>query len=392
MTETMNTQNKTTASCFLSTTGVSEHFVVLQSSTGLSIAEALAELDLRYHITLEEQGLSPESARFTRFYLSDIENQLEVLRNSRLFASVSCGAVSVIQQRPLSGAQCAMVSYHMTGERTSIRLVDVAAGGQAGSHACLLTTPNHRFLWSGGLCAGPALETGLQTTRVFTVLAQTLERHGMSVPRNLLRTWIYVHDIDNHYQDMVVARRQFFEQQGLKMGSRYPASTGIEGVGAPHDAMVAVDALAIDGLVPEQIERMEALSHLPPTIRYGVTFERGLTVRYGDRSHIYLSGTASIGPDGAILHASDPRKQTARALENAAALLATKTAELSDMNYLLLYLRNPSDLAQVLPVIREQVPDHIPILATHAAVCRPGWLVELEGEAVVAGATRFAPL
>lgn len=64
-----------------------------------------------------------------------------------------------------------------------------------------------------------------------------------------------------------------------------------------------------------------ARDYLNPTYEYGVTFERGVRVDYGDRSHIFISGTASIDNRGRVVHAGDVRRQTERMWENVEALL-----------------------------------------------------------------------
>ena len=70
--------------------------------------------------------------------------------------------------------------------------------------------------------------------------------------------------------------------------TRFIASTGIEGFSKEVNSLVSFDAFAIKNLKQEQIVRMEAPKNLPPTITYGVTFERGTRVRFGDRSHLHI--------------------------------------------------------------------------------------------------------
>jgi enamine deaminase RidA (YjgF/YER057c/UK114 family) len=138
------------------------------------------------------------------------------------------------------------------------------------------------------------------------------------------------------------------------------------------------------GLKPEQIVRMQALSNLSPTITYGVTFERGLKVLFGDRAHLHISGTASIDSKGQIMYPGDVQKQTRRTIENIRALLEPHKAGLEDMAYLKVYLRDPENFSTVEKVLSENIPRHIPCLLLEAPVCRPGWLVEIEGTAVTA--------
>ena len=127
---------------------------------------------------------------------------------------------------------------------------------------------------------------------------------------------------------------------------------------------------------------MEAETNMCPTQRYGVTFERGQTLIFGDRKHHHISGTASIDADGNVLHPNDIVLQTHRALENISALLAAKGAALSDMAYFIVYMRNPSENTKVREAIYQVVSKEVPILFVEGAVCRPSWLVEIEGMAI----------
>ena len=49
-----------------------------------------------------------------------------------------------------------------------------------------------------------------------------------------------------------------------------------------------LDAYAVDGLQAEQIRFLHAPEYLNPTYEYGVTFERGTAVEYGDRKQIFM--------------------------------------------------------------------------------------------------------
>ena len=134
---------------------------------------------------------------------------------------------------------------------------------------------------------------------------------------------------------------------------------------------------------------MVAPENLPPTIDYGVTFERGLRIKYGDRSHLYISGTASINKEGKVLYHPDVIKQTQRTIENVRALLAPHGANLKDMAYLIFYLRNGNDKKKVLKVLKDEVPSNVPFFLVEGAVCRPTWLVEVEGMGVIRDSTVF---
>ena len=125
---------------------------------------------------------------------------------------------------------------------------------------------------------------------------------------------------------------------------------------------------------PGQIQFLYAPTHLNPTYEYGVTFERGTAVTYGDRKQVFISGTASIYNRGEIVYPGDIVKQTERMMENISVLLKEADATTRDITQAISYLRDMADYAVLAPV------------------CRPGWLIETECIAVVPTESSFKPL
>ena len=138
--------------------------------------------------------------------------------------------------------------------------------------------------------------------------------------------------------------------------------------------------------------RWHALEHLPPAMLYGVTFQRGSTkIRFGERSHLMISGTASIDKKGRTAHLCHIEKQTQRTLDNVEALLSAQGASLKDLAYALCYVRNSKEYEFVKAVVSERLEANTPVIAVEAAVCRPEWLFEMEGVGIIAEASPFAP-
>ncbi len=112
-------------------------------------------------------------------------------------------------------------------------------------------------------------------------------------------------------------------------------------------------------------------------------------VQYGDRRHIFISGTASINKDGEIVYSGNLSGQLDRLFENIKALLAEAEAGMHDVMHMIVYVRDPGDYAAVGTWIDAYFPQISRIIVC-AAVCRPGWLVEVECIAVTAvGDDRF---
>ena len=365
---------------------VRESFLVVRSPHPSSIARELAAVHERYRTLCDKLGLAPERPAFSRVYVGDRANQLDPLRRSGLAADLGGGALSIVEQCPITGGSVALISYHLStrgGEP-----VRECLPGRSGASRVRMKGEAYSLLWGTGYAAHGHADAHEETAAIFSGLAADLRDEGMSLLENAVRTWVYVRDIDMHYAGMVRARREFFEREGLTADTRFIASTGIEGV-TRIDGFVGIDAFAIGGLAPEQIVRMEAPGYLASTIEYGVTFERGTRLRFGERSHLFISGTASIDTEGRIVHPGDPAAQTRHTVENIAALLAPEGAGLADLGYVIAYARSFKDRDRISAVLDELLPDGLPVVFLEGAVCRPGWLVELEGRAIIPDETKF---
>ena len=392
MLEFLTIDNFTRCSTFSVAGGCGETFISIATPEGLSFSEALAELELRYASAVDRLGLSDSTAIFSRIFLSDILNQESGLLRSSLFHRLraSC-AVSIIEQRPVGCGPVSLLSYHLRDPKKPLAKQLSRPTSDDWRNDLVVKGKNYSLLLSANHTSGDIFNAYSQTQTVFNSLNSILEQNGMNLLANGIRTWVYMRDLDNHYKDMVRARREYFAAHGLTDRTRYLASTGILGMTHSPEKIVSVDSLSVGGLSAGQIVRMEALSHLWPTILYGITFERGLRVRFGDRSHLYISGTASINKEGEVVHVGDAELQTRRAIENVRALLAAQSATLDDMAYVIAYVRNVHDRQRVAKVLDEQLGRKMPLVFTEAAVCRPAWLMELEGVAIIPDASEFPP-
>lgn len=385
----MRIDERVLVSSFYTGSGADEFFVTVTSAPRTDFRAALAEISDSYDKSLSECGLSHETQIFSRIFLSDMENHNQDLDKSQLSGTLQQSAFSCIEQPPLNSGPVALFSYHVKPKGGALTKRTLSIGLDTRQNSVLIEGAAYSQLWCAHYCGSEGLNTAQQTRRVFTDLCGTVEDAGMQLLSNGIRTWVYVRDIDNNYKDMVKARGEFFVQHDLTPRTRYLASTGIEGISREAAAMVYVDALAVGGIEKEQVVRMQAPTHMCRTIEYGVTFERGLRVRFGDRSHLYVSGTASINNKGEALHLGNVRKQTERTIRNVEALLAGQGGRLSDMAYLLVYLRDPDGTDTVLDIVQDAFPGDIPIITVHGAVCRPDWLVELEGVGIIPDSSEY---
>jgi enamine deaminase RidA (YjgF/YER057c/UK114 family) len=392
MTTVNLTEQGVKISSFSTAIGVEEFYLTGTSPEGLLLRESLNELAASYRNALIENNLDESTQQFVRIFLSDSSNEEEGLLESEFFAMVRNGSVSVIEQSPIDGGSVGFLAYHIKSSTGSFRREKRSDLVPFLNRSICTKGQNYSLLWSTGYTSNAAPDSETQTRHILSSLASSLAAHQMTIRNNTVRTWLFVRDVDNNYAGMVKARREYFETIGLTAKTRYIASTGIEGKSADNKLLVYTDALSIGGLKEEQIVRIEAPRNLSDTIAYGVTFERGTRVRFGDRSHLFLSGTASIDKTGATIHICDIRKQVERTFDNIEALWETQGATLDDMQYLTLYLRNPKHYPFIQDILAERLRETMPVIAVYAPVCRPNWLFEVDGLAIIPDKTAFPPL
>ena len=364
------------ARSFKGANGCTEHFFMIEPPKGGTFADQAASLQMRYADALRGHGLAPETAIFRRIFLSDILNQADALWDTALVEEIAENPVStsIIQQAPLSGTKIALFAYHIESPHPFEKEF-------IGPRHMLVRKNGMRHLWSAGpwVDGKPPLPAPAEETRaVFDELTAVLDEQGANLADHCVRTWLFIKDVDIFYQDMVDARRELFDKCGLTQKTHYIASTGIEGTSADRFDTVCMDALCLLDLKPEQTVYLNDFSRLCPTRDYGVTFERGTRIAFADRMHHYISGTASIDNRGNVLHLGDVLKQTERAVENVDALLKSGGASMNDMMYMIAYLRDPADYHCVSSYLESNFPD-LPCVVVQGRVCRPEWLVELEG-------------
>ena len=349
--------------------GVCEYHAILRVTNPLLTYAEQVECLLGAYGSLLGGELKGAVAVFKRFFLSDAANQANYLQ--ALHAEHSDCALSVVEQPPLDGTKVAMWVYLQKGVQTKTLpngIYEVSHGG-------------YRHLWMAGAC-NQASNSEYQMRLLFNDYVMQLLENGCSLADNCIRTWLFVQNVDVNYAGVVKARNEVFVTQNLTDKTHFIASTGIAGRHANPKVFVQMDAYAVDGLQKEQIHYLYAPTHLNPTYEYGVSFERGTYVDYGDRRHVFISGTASINNKGEIMYPGDVCKQTERMWENVETLLKEADCGFEHVGHLLVYLRDIADYTVVKGMFDKRFPN-IPKVFLLAPVCRPGWLVEMECMAIL---------
>jgi enamine deaminase RidA (YjgF/YER057c/UK114 family) len=360
-------------------TGVCEYQLMIRiTKTGLPFSGQL-KIVFDFFKEICENELSNAIIVFQRFFLSDAANQIKILSD---YLQENKNNISLIEQPPLNGSKLALWAYLQTDMKTPEKSLTGLYEVQHGEYI---------HLWKGTSIR----QEGDSENQMHVLLKDyiiQLKKYDCTLAGNCIRTWIFVQNMDVNYTGIVKARRELFTENGLTEKTHYISSTGISGRYADPETSVIFDSYAIKGIRPEQIQYLYAKTHLNPTHEYGVTFERGTCIHYGDRRHVFISGTASINNEGKIVHENDVNKQAGRMIENVGTLLKEAACGFEDIAHIIVYLRDIADYRSIRTIIEQRFPE-IPKVIVLAPVCRPGWLIEMECFAIKKDNNKnFAPL
>jgi enamine deaminase RidA (YjgF/YER057c/UK114 family) len=193
--------------------------------------------------------------------------------------------------------------------------------------------------------------------------------------KDVVRTWIYVRDIAHNYGFVNQARNRFFEEQQLV---RLPASTCVEGVLSGAAAPVAMDLYAVSAKADVGVQAI-APGPMGEASSYGSAFARGSQILEPGRKTLYISGTASIDAQGAVVAAGDIRRQLDCMFDNLRGLLAMSGMNLGDVVSATVYLKHAEYFRDFLQAASAHgLSADTPTAVVVADICRPEWLCEIE--------------
>lgn len=353
-----------------------ETFAILTPRDRGTFREELEQLYEAYLLYMEEHALRSEQLLQVRFFVSDAVNNSASLEESALYKELSrSAAVSFVEQPPLCGCKVAVFLWWIPAREVVKHLTKDFMIMEADGVKYIL----HNVRFEPKEAAGADSEE--QIKRAFYRHIVLLHTQRMKLARNCHRTWIFVRDIDRHYAGVVKGRNVVFASEGLTPDTHFIASTGIGGY--PHNAesTLVVEFLSVEGIDESRVKYLKALEYMNPTHEYGVAFERATALEMAGRTHVFVSGTASIDKFGSCCNCGDVEKQADRLFVNIDQVLSDARLSLSSMKYFLVYLRDLSDASKIEKYMSRRFPS-TPYILLEARVCRPGWLIEVEGVAV----------
>ncbi|UCD24734.1 MAG: endoribonuclease L-PSP [Gemmatimonadota bacterium] len=237
-----------------------------------------------------------------------------------------------------------------------------------------------RYCFLGNLATGDVTRSrGDQVRDAFGTMEATLGEVGMGF-EHVVRTWLYIDDILGWYDELNDARTAFFNEREV-FERMMPASTGI-GVSNLSGSAIVAECIAM-----QPKSSAVTIHDVPSPLQceasdYRSSFSRAAEVVTPDHRRLYISGTASIGPDGDTVHVGDVDAQIEHTMDVVKAILDSKGMGWSNLTRGVAYFRDIGDL----PILDRYCETHgVPrgvLLETPAVVCRDDLLFELEANAI----------
>jgi enamine deaminase RidA (YjgF/YER057c/UK114 family) len=160
-----------------------------------------------------------------------------------------------------------------------------------------------------------------------------------------------------------------------------PASTGI-GARNRAGAALTVAAWAMQPLAPSASVKEIGSPLQCPAPAYGSSFSRAMELVSGGCRRLFISGTASIWPDGRTAWVDDPAKQIELTMDVVTAILRSRSMSHRDVTRATAYF--PSiEFKSHFDAWCDQNEFRRPVIALQADVCRDDLLFEIEVDAVV---------
>jgi len=345
---------------------------------GRDIGEQTADLYQNIEDRLKAAGSSLSRIVYQTVFFRNIRRDFREFHAAylQIFAGQPLQPASMfIEQPPLDTATGITVSAIALTPRDGI-LQDRCCPEPANSR--IVDFGDQRILYSGTLYGEPGSAFD-QAGSMFRKADQVLAGSGMEF-RDVVRTWIYLRNIERDYGEFNRARREFFRQRGVTL---LPASTGIHGSPLREDADLVLGFCALQSGKTS----LPALPMTTPTLNeaptYGSDFSRGLRVTEAHKVALYISGTASVDEEGRTAHAGDFDAQAERMLWNVETLLAAQNASFADVLSAVTYLKCAADAPALRRILHSRGLAQLPNAIVHAAVCRTDLLCEMEAIAAL---------
>ncbi len=222
--------------------------------------------------------------------------------------------------------------------------------------------------------------------RMFENANRILSQNGASY-KNVVRTWIYLSDILEWYEEFNEVRNRMYRNFGIMPGQNshlfLPASTGIQGT-VLNGAPVAMDLLAVvpEDVSQQMIKRMSSTRQIE-AYHYYSAFSRCLLIREPEISELQISGTAAIDEEGQSIYPDDIKGQINYTFDAIDALIRREDASLQDVCAATVFVKRPEDIRIFREIAGSRGLENFPCVCVVADICREELLFEIDAEAMI---------
>ncbi len=245
---------------------------------------------------------------------------------------------------------------------------------------CWVETSDARYCLLGDLRADDLSQSREeQAYAVFEKMELLLKQADMLFT-DVARTWIYLNELLTWYDEFNAVRTRFFSERGV-FGKMVPASTGI-GAGSAAGEMMVGALLAIKPK-HEKMKICAVPSPLQcPALDYKSSFARAVEIKQAESRLLMISGTASIDPNGATAHIGDTKQQIALTMDVVHEILKSRGMDWMDVIRGIAYFKDIREVHLLQEYCDQEHIPPLPIVVSHADICRHDLLFEIELDAV----------
>lgn len=285
--------------------------------------------------------------------------------------------VTWVEGADCSGKPVASIQlYAFTGEVERLEWQGRVVGSvfyEGGARQCVV----------GGLMhSEKTLPAAEQTRQTLATLQAVLAQAGFELA-DTVRTWFFLENILQWYDDFNRARAQIYSGVKFRTGS-LPASTGV-GAKNPAGSALALAAWAFQPLAASASAEEIASPLQCPAPAYGSSFSRAMEISSERRRRLFISGTASIAPGGKTLWLGDVRRQMELSMEVVEAILQSRGFAFADLTRATAYFRDAADAGIFSEWLTTNGLQKMPLVYAQCDICRNDLLFELEAEAEIMG-------
>ena len=332
-----------------------------------SVAEIYAELT--------EYLLENKLKIVNQFFFGTEEHEFENRKNAERYFNKLNWPVTSVRQESNNGSYVwgTIISASSAGNFKQIFENDTVVGNYFEDEFA-------GYFFFGGLIPGtPEQSNIVQSKQSFKMLDLTLDKVGMNIG-NVARTWFYLKDLLNWYDDFNDVRNDYFNDKGA-FKKIIPASTGIGAANFRSSSLIFAGYGLKENLNSIKTESVESPFQCP-AIDYKSSFSRAVEIIHPNYRHLIISGTASITSGGETANVGSISKQIELTMKVVKGILQSRQMSWENVTRGIVYFKNKYDMNSFENYCVDNNIPELPFSIINADICRNDLLFEIEVDAI----------